>query len=195
MANIRVQLDCEIIDGQPVTFVAPCNCTEITGLKVIYPGGAKIFTFKDAHRNALTGIGNLFSKGAYVKAILDVNNDSAYIQNADTNAYLEGMFNENRLSASDPNNDGNIVLNGGFSGAGTGGGSGTPGLDGATFFPHVSASGDLSWTNDSGLENPETVNIMGPKPVKGVDYNTEADKQEIVNLVLYALPNWNGGSY
>ena len=32
-------------------------------------------------------------------------------------------------------------------------------------------------------------------PVKGVDYYTEADKAEMVDLVLAALPEWNGGSY
>lgn len=89
MANIKVELSHEIIDGQPVTFVAPCDCTAITGLKVYYPGGSKVFTFKDAHGNVLTGIGNLFGEGAYVKAILDVTNGNAYLQNADTNAYLE----------------------------------------------------------------------------------------------------------
>ena len=92
MANIRVELSQEIIDGQPVTFVAPCNCTEIQGMKVYYPGGSKVFTFKDAHGNTLTGLGNLFGKGAYVKAILDVKNGVAYLQNADTNAYLEAQL-------------------------------------------------------------------------------------------------------
>lgn len=36
-------------------------------------------------------------------------------------------------------------------------------FDGATFTPSVSTSGLLSWTNDKGLANPETVNIKGPK--------------------------------
>ena len=36
-------------------------------------------------------------------------------------------------------------------------------LRGATFTPHVDEEGNLSWTNDGGLENPETVNIKGPK--------------------------------
>jgi hypothetical protein len=127
----------------------------------------------------------------------------AFVQNADTNAYLENMFQKNRLEASDPNNDGHLVLNGGFSGAGSGGSGdpGTPGRDGATFIPSVSAEGVISWTNDGGLLNPSAVNIMGPagpagaSPVKGVDYYTEADKQEMVNLVLAALPMAEGGSY
>ena len=35
----------------------------------------------------------------------------------------------------------------------------------------------------------------GYTPVKGVDYYTEADKAEMVNLVIEALPTWEGGSY
>lgn len=92
MANIRLDLDHEIIDGLPVTFAAPCDCTAITGLKVYHPDGSKVFVFKDAHGNTLTGIGNLFAKGAYVKAVLDTNSGAAYIQNADTNAYLEAQL-------------------------------------------------------------------------------------------------------
>lgn len=37
-------------------------------------------------------------------------------------------------------------------------------FNGATFIPSVSASGDLSWTNDKGKENPPTVNIHGTSP-------------------------------
>lgn len=49
---------------------------------------------------------------------------------------------------------------------GEGGGNGTPGKDGedgATFYPSVSKDGELSWTNDKGLKNPEPVDIKGPK--------------------------------
>ena len=35
----------------------------------------------------------------------------------------------------------------------------------------------------------------GTTPVKGTDYWTEADKTEMVNDVLAALPTWTGGSY
>ena len=35
----------------------------------------------------------------------------------------------------------------------------------------------------------------GKAPVKGEDYFTEADKTELVNGVLAALPTWEGGSY
>lgn len=36
---------------------------------------------------------------------------------------------------------------------------------------------------------------VGLKPVKGTDYWTAADKTEIVNDTLAALPTWTGGSY
>lgn len=42
-----------------------------------------------------------------------------------------------------------------------------PGRDGATFTPSVSASGELSWTNDAGLPNPPAVNIRGPQGPAG----------------------------
>lgn len=35
----------------------------------------------------------------------------------------------------------------------------------------------------------------GYTPVKGTDYYTEADKSEMVEQVLAALPTWEGGSY
>lgn len=35
----------------------------------------------------------------------------------------------------------------------------------------------------------------GKTPVKGTDYWTAADKTEIVNDTLAALPTWNGGGY
>lgn len=71
---------------------------------------------------------------------------------------------------------------------GTPGTNGTDGKDGTTFTPSVSAAGDLSWTNDGGKANPAPVNLKGPQgpqgpagktPVKGTDYFTQADKQEI----------------
>ena len=96
MANIKVELSYEIVDGQPLTFKAPCNCSQITGIKVEYPNGEntafQVFSFADAHGNDLTGIGNLFAEGAVVKVILDTTENKAFIQNADTNAYLEDRF-------------------------------------------------------------------------------------------------------
>ena len=72
---------------------------------------------------------------------------------------------------------------------------GLQGANGAVFTPSVAADGTLSWTNDGGLENPDAVNIKGPKgepgtngadgrtPVKGQDYFTAADKNEMITSV------------
>ena len=48
------------------------------------------------------------------------------------------------------------------------GSPGTPGQNGATFTPSVDVDGDISWTNDGGLPNPPTQNIMGPAGSSGV---------------------------
>ena len=50
---------------------------------------------------------------------------------------------------------------------GSPGKDGAPGADGTTFTPSVSASGDLSWTNDGGKANPATVNLKGPQGEPG----------------------------
>lgn len=96
MAYIKIKLDCILMDGHVVTFKAPCDCTAIEGLKVCYIENnalqEKIFSMKDTHGNVLTGLGNLFTAGAYVKVILDTNDHVAYLQNADTNGYLESVF-------------------------------------------------------------------------------------------------------
>lgn len=96
MANIRVDVSGIITDGQSITFKAPCDCSEIEKLNVYYIENgvrvSKLFTMKDAHGNDLTSIGNLFEKDAYVVTILNSVDGVAYLQNADTNAYLEGRF-------------------------------------------------------------------------------------------------------
>ena len=53
------------------------------------------------------------------------------------------------------------------------------GTDGTTFTPAVDAEGNLSWTNDGGLENPDTVNIKGAQGEASTD---------AINLI----PNENG---
>lgn len=65
----------------------------------------------------------------------------------------------------------------------------------STFIPSVSPDGTLTWTNTGGLPNPDPVNLMGPKPVAGVDYFTDEEKSEMVQEVLNALPMLDGVSY
>ena len=56
----------------------------------------------------------------------------------------------------------------------------------------------LSVSNGKLQYNSSDVGLKGDKgdtPVKGTDYWTAADKAEIVNDTLAALPTWTGGSY
>ena len=64
---------------------------------------------------------------------------------------------------------------------GPAGQNGSDGADGVTFTPSVDSSGNLSWSNDGGRQNPETVNIKGPK---GEDY----DPADIQNLQKTKAP-------
>ncbi len=44
---------------------------------------------------------------------------------------------------------------------------GEKGDKGAVFIPNVNDAGDISWSNEDGLENPPTVNIRGPQGIQG----------------------------
>ena len=90
--NIRVDLTTPIYDGTEVVFRSPVDCSQITGLIVYYNGGSKEFTFADAHGNDVGNIDHLFGENVVVKVILDVTRGMAFVQNADTNSYLEERF-------------------------------------------------------------------------------------------------------
>lgn len=70
---------------------------------------------------------------------------------------------------------------------------GTNGKDGTTFTPSVSASGDLSWTNDGGKENPETVNIRGPQGPTG-PAGPDGDTGATPNLQIGTVETLPAGS-
>ena len=74
------------------------------------------------------------------------------------------------------------------------------GADGIT--PHIGENGN--WylgSTDTGKPSRGAKGDKGEKgangktPVKGTDYWTAADKTEIVNDTLAALPTWTGGAY
>ena len=60
----------------------------------------------------------------------------------------------------------NALETGGTGGAGP---KGDKGDDGVTFIPSVSEAGVISWTNNGGLNNPESVNIKGAKGDNGIN--------------------------
>ena len=58
------------------------------------------------------------------------------------------------------------------------------------------AGSDVGLKGDTGATGPQgEPGANGYTPVKGTDYWTAADKAEIVNDTLAALPTWAGGSY
>ena len=95
MAKIKVLSKCELYDGMSITFRAPCDCTAVDGLKVYYNEYSQSFSFRDAQGSNLAGLDGLFAEGAYIKAILDTGHGYAYLQNADTNTYIENKYKSN----------------------------------------------------------------------------------------------------
>lgn len=59
--------------------------------------------------------------------------------------------------------------------AGSQGERGPIGATGPYFTPSVDSSGNLSWSNNGGLKNPQTVNISGPQGPVGPQGSTGAD--------------------
>lgn len=53
----------------------------------------------------------------------------------------------------------------------------------------------LTVTSASGTSSADLKGDDGKTPVKGTDYFTTADKNELITAVLAALPTWEGGSY
>lgn len=106
MSNIKVNVNYTIKDGASIAFRSPVDCSQVTGLVAYYPGedgntASKEFAFADAHGNNVGDIDHLFAENVVVKVILDVTAGMAFVQNADTNAYLEGQFEEIRKSVAD----------------------------------------------------------------------------------------------
>ena len=76
---------------------------------------------------------------------------------------------------------------------------GDKGADGTVAFESLTEEQRLSLKGDKGDKgdkgNTGKTGADGYTPVKGTDYYTEADKQEIVSLVLEALPSFEEVSY
>lgn len=165
MPNIRVDVNYTIKDGTEIKFRSPVDCSQITGLIVYYPGAdgntvSKEFMLADAHGNNVGDIDHLFAEDVVVKVILDVTKGMAFVQNADTNAYLEQKFIDVTMYATDPKNDGNIVLR---YGGGTGGI--VPGGGGST-------SNDPTYGGTSGGLTAEQVQAMIDAALGGIENGT-----------------------
>ena len=93
--------------------------------------------------------------GAVFTPELDVNGNLSWTNNG-------GLENPDTINIKGPKGD-----TGEQGPQGIPGENGNPGENGSTFTPSINANGDLSWSNDGGLPNPETVNIKGPQGPQG----------------------------
>lgn len=74
-------------------------------------------------------------------------------------------------------------------------------FNGATYLPNVDAEGNISWTNNKGLENPSSQNIRGPQGIQGAqgepfkikktyssieEMQTDFDNMEVGDYVMIA---------
>jgi hypothetical protein len=115
--NIVVDLSYPIKDGTEVVFRSPVDCSQVTGLKVYYIGAdgntaSQEFVLADAHGNNVGDIDHLFAEDVVVKVILDVTKGMAFVQNADTNAYIERTFIKS-INGVTPDENGNVNVAGG----------------------------------------------------------------------------------
>ena len=103
--DIKVILDHFIENGSEIKFKSPVDCSAVSRLVIQYVDHgetlSKRFAFADANGNDVGTLNNLFAAGSIVKVILDLSSDIdgegtavAFVQNADTNAYLEEHFSE-----------------------------------------------------------------------------------------------------
>lgn len=108
MPNIRVDVNFQIQDGTEIVFRSPCDCSEITGLIVYANGEPYEFALADAHGNNVGDIDHLFAEDVLVKVILHMASRMAYVQNADTNAYIERTFIKT-INGVGPDENGNVA--------------------------------------------------------------------------------------
>lgn len=90
MSKIKTIIDYHPANGKQLSFRAPCSSIDTDGLLI----NNVEYTLVDADGNNIAGTANLWNSGAMVSVILDTVNTLAYIQNANTNGYLEAALQE-----------------------------------------------------------------------------------------------------
>lgn len=88
MSKIKVNLGYAPVNGKQISFIAPCGSVDTECLVIEDVEYAVV----DADGVSVAGLQNVWNSGAMVSAILNTATHTAFIQNANTNAYLEGKF-------------------------------------------------------------------------------------------------------
>ena len=102
--TLRLPTEEKLHTGRQVTFEAPCNSEELGGL--IVDG----VTYAIVDSNGRTLVDKSFSSGAMVSVIFNLEKKKAFVQNADTNAYLEGKFDKQLPQPSNTAKVGQVIV-------------------------------------------------------------------------------------
>lgn len=88
MSKIKLILPDSPVTGQQISFIAPCNSDTTTCFTI----NDVDYIICDAAGNNLAGVAGMWVTNAFVSVIVDVDSAKAYIQNANTNKYIEEKF-------------------------------------------------------------------------------------------------------
>lgn len=190
-----VRVEGEIIDGAAnVTLPEECYQTGAFYMAImIVESNAQTAIYAASGRVRNTQEGEILNGGGTIPTYDEIMAHLNKYLNANISAKVEQKEDGALITLTDADGMTQAFVRNGKDGTGTGGGSGLPGKDGATFTPNVDQEGNLSWTNDKGLPNPDSVNIKGPQgnpgytPQRGADYWTSTDIAEIKGYVDNAI--------
>ena len=90
-----------VTDGMEISFRAPCNCTEVTGISL----DGVTYDLVDTSGNTLTTCKNYFVKDAILTVIIDTTNQKATLLNPRVNTYTKTLG----TPSDAPNANGNTV--------------------------------------------------------------------------------------
>lgn len=85
MSKIKVSHIDSLVNGKQISFIAPCSSSNTDCLVI----EDVEYAIVDAENVSVAGLSNVWNSGAIVSVILNVDTHTAFIQNPNTNPYLE----------------------------------------------------------------------------------------------------------
>lgn len=167
-----VRVEGETKDGAAILTLSPeCYQTGVFYLAVmLISDGAQTVIYAASGRVKNTQEGEIINGGDAIPTYDEIMAHLNKYLNANISAKVEQKEDGALITLTDAEGTTQAFVKNGKDGSGTGGGSGEGGKDGedgATFTPSVDPEGNLSWTNDKNLPNPDPVNIKGPQGDEG----------------------------
>ena len=166
-----VRVEGETKDGAAILTLSPeCYQTGVFYLAVmLISDGAQTVIYAASGRVKNTQEGEIINGGDAIPTYDEIMAHLNKYLNANISAKVEQREDGALITMTDAEGTTQAFVKNGKDGSGAGGSgeSGKDGEDGATFTPSVDQAGNLSWTNDKNLPNPDPVNIKGPQGNKG----------------------------